>query len=452
MARYALGAPNSPERIQQTTVMWRRNYPDVQMQISSQRLPGEERYWKHWANSRSEGTSFMMASLHAAGTMVQGESDPLRQVLRQMAPPGVTDDSWMSDPIRRQAALDAKGVQMRAGLSPDHFSPENQRARALARFSRLRSDPLYQYTNVMQDREVSVWANGMIPLFWADPQTQVEHRIILRGPKSAIGVDDNDSRRFLAFLPAGIGLRNETGTYYATAKHSVMMEGILRQSQFARHEQGEIIQRMWRLERARLEPSVQLPSSVASLLPKGQPLPYRRVDTPSKTPPAENDALYLVRGWLDQVFPNGGYFHTGEDKWVFTLKPPDVDVPSLEIESLWPTWRVYMRSRPNHPYSDMLAGFQRSKADMTKLVAAVSYCRRIIADKRKQRHNEQCKWLHIAGRNGIGGAGPSGPSSASLPPGPSMPPPPPPPPAPPSAKKRPSSQHISPTKLKPWRY
>ncbi|KAI8586094.1 hypothetical protein BDZ88DRAFT_510011 [Geranomyces variabilis] len=61
----ALGAPGSPERIRQITVMWRRNYPDVQMHIAVPRSLEAEMEWKHWASSRLEG-------MHAAGTMIGG--------------------------------------------------------------------------------------------------------------------------------------------------------------------------------------------------------------------------------------------------------------------------------------------------------------------------------------------------------------------------------------------
>ncbi|KAJ3170339.1 hypothetical protein HDU88_008967 [Geranomyces variabilis] len=76
-AGYALGAPGSPERIRQITVMWRRNYPDVQMHIAVPRSLEAEMEWKHWASSRLEG-------MHAAGTMIGGYSDPQLQVLRQI--------------------------------------------------------------------------------------------------------------------------------------------------------------------------------------------------------------------------------------------------------------------------------------------------------------------------------------------------------------------------------
>ncbi|KAJ3144259.1 hypothetical protein HDU89_008619 [Geranomyces variabilis] len=444
-AGYALGAPYSPERIQQITAMWRRNYPDVQMHIRSR--SDEEYSWKQWASSRAEGTSFLMASLHAAGTIFGGVSDPVRQVLRQMAPPGVTDDFWMTDPVQRQAALDAKGAQMRAGITPEGrarmFSAESQRARALARYLRSPTDSIVEHLSVMEGREVMVWGNGMVPVYWTDPQSIVNYTIILRAPKSAIGVDDNDLRRFLVFLPQGIGLRNETGTYYALQRNSPMMHGIFRQDQFLTHELGPVIQKMWHLERQRIAPTT--PSMFTPATLPGKAPPARRPKEPSQTPPAPNDALFLVCGWLDQVFPNGGYFHTGDPNWTFKLYPADVDVPSLDIESLWSTWRDYMRSQQNHPYSATLAGWQGVTANVTKLLACVATCRRILAEGRKQRHGgTQSKWVRIAGRSG-NGQGPSAPSSSSAappsPPGPSS-----------ASKKRPLSQHGSPTKPKPWRY
>ncbi|KAJ3147331.1 hypothetical protein HDU89_005682 [Geranomyces variabilis] len=458
-AGYALGAPGSPERLQQITVMWRRNYPDVQMHIAGPRSPEAEMEWKHWASSRLEGTSFMMASMHAAGTMIGGYSDPQLQVLRQMAPPGATDDSWMSNPAQRQAALNAKGAQLRAGLPAGFFSAENQRARARARYNRDSADPLIQFTTVMEGREVKIWGNYRFPIFWKDPQSGQDHQIILPAPKAAVGVDDNDQRRFLAFLPEGIGLRNESGTtYYALSHNSPRMHGILRRDQFLAYQKGQkgaIIQRMWQLERQRIAPAAP-PSAVTPTTLPGKEPPSKRpkADEPLPPSPASNDALFLVHGWLNQVFPSGGFFHVGDKTWTVILKPPKVDVPQLEVESAWASWDAYMTSQPHHPYSALFAGWQPSKADATKLVNCVASCRRIIDQGRKQRHGGgQCNWYRITGRNG-NGQGPPGPSSSTSSgghPHPSQPP------LPPSSsssskQKRPLSQHGSPAKPKPWRY
>ncbi|KAJ3178944.1 hypothetical protein HDU87_003213 [Geranomyces variabilis] len=258
-----------------------------------------------------------------------------------------------------------------------------------SRYLREPSDPLAQFTSVLEGREVMVWANTQVPVYWSDPQSGVNHQIILRAPRSAIGVDDNDSRRFLAFLPQGIGLRNETGTYYALEHHSPMVHGSIRQDQFLKHAQGPIIQRMWELERQRLAPATQPQPTFSPATLPGKAPPAKRAKEPPKTAPDANDALFLVRGWLDQVFPHGGYFHTGKADWSLKLYPPDVDVPSLDIESLWLTWTDYMRFQPNHPYSALLASWQPVTSDLTRLMACVAACRRMIAEKRKQ---SQCKW------------------------------------------------------------
>ncbi|KAI8585027.1 hypothetical protein BDZ88DRAFT_456358 [Geranomyces variabilis] len=276
-AEFALGAPGSQARMKQITAMWRRNYPDVQLQLIS-RSGEQEDSWKQWASSCAEGTSFMLASIHAATTLAEGISDQIRQVLQQVAPPSATDDSWMTDAVRRQAALKAKAAQLRANWGPQLLSSENQRALAVARYLRPSSDPLLQYTSVMEGREVAVWADYKIPVYWTDPRTSVNHKIMLSAPAAAVGIDDNDSRRFLAILPRGIGLRNETGTYYASYG-SPMMHGIPPQEGFRDHELGVAVQRMWQLERARLEPAPPL-----SALPAA----------PLSIAPVPNNALTLI--------------------------------------------------------------------------------------------------------------------------------------------------------------
>ncbi|KAJ3169878.1 hypothetical protein HDU88_000520 [Geranomyces variabilis] len=393
-AGFALGAPGSQQRVHQITTMWRRHYPDVQLQLTS-RSREQEDYWKQWARLLAEGTSFMLASMHAAVTVTGGISDSLRQVLRQRAPSGASDDSWMTDAAQRKAALDTKGWQLRASWGPEQFSLENQRTRAVASYPRSRSDPLLQYTSILEGREVAVWANCKVPVYWTDPQTGVNHQVMLSAPMAAVCVDDNDSRRFLTFLPRGIGLRNETGTHYALQRNSPMMHGILRQDQFHLANQGTVIQQMWQLERARIAPTT--PPSAFSVA--GAKPPGRRPSAPLNVAPAPNDALFLVHRWLDQVFPNGGYFQMGNENWTVILRPPHVDVRSLVIESVWTTWGDYMRSQLKHPYSATLAGYGPTRENLNSIIACVAACR-VIVDEGHVRvpGGRECKWLRVAGK------------------------------------------------------
>ncbi|KAI8586095.1 hypothetical protein BDZ88DRAFT_510012 [Geranomyces variabilis] len=273
----------------------------------------------------------------------------------------------------------------------------------------------------MEGREVKIWANYRFPIFWKDPQSGQDHQITLPGPKAAVGVDDNDQRRFLALLPEGIGLRNESATYYALSHNSPRMHRILQRDQFVGYKKGAIIQRMWQLERQRITFAAP-PSAVTPTTQLGKTC--------------------------------GGFFHVGDDTWTVILKPPKIDVPQLEVESAWASWNAYMTSQPHHPYSALFAGWQPSKADATRLVNCVASCRRIVDQGRKQRHGgEQCNWYRITGRNG-NGQGPPGPSSSTSSCGHTHPSQPPLPPSSSSSskQKRPLSQHGSPTKPKPWRY
>ncbi|KAJ3172132.1 hypothetical protein HDU88_006946 [Geranomyces variabilis] len=270
----AVGAPGSPDRINQVRALYKLQLPDIFRHIDDPVAQRDQ--WMQWASALPQGSLYATHSLSAASVAAAaaGQFDPLKGALVPFAPDNALDDSWMNDPVQRQAALDAKGAQMRANLPADQFSSTRQRARRLAR---LRDDPLYHHHAILEGQQVMMHGNGRVVLRWQDPDDGKPITLYIRTSKSLVPTMAGNLWT-VHFLADGIGLRDETGADVIPPGRDVSQasrEGILARKNFKFAEDGDTLLRLWTIERALIEgrPVPSLLSVPAGLAPGPSSLP-----------------------------------------------------------------------------------------------------------------------------------------------------------------------------------
>ncbi|KAI8587304.1 hypothetical protein BDZ88DRAFT_247296 [Geranomyces variabilis] len=248
----AVGAPGSPDRMNQVRALYKLQLPDIFRHNDDPVSQRDE--WIQWASALPQGSLYATHSLSAASVAAAaaGRFDPLKGALVPFAPDNALDDSWMNDPVQRQAALDAKGAQMRANLPADQFSSTRQRARRLAG---LRDDPLYHHHAILEGQQVMMHGNGRVVLRWQDRDDGKPITLYIRTSKSLVPTMAGNLRT-VHFLADGIGLRDETGADVIPPGRDVSQasrEGILARNNFKFAEDGDTLLRLWTIQRALIE-------------------------------------------------------------------------------------------------------------------------------------------------------------------------------------------------------
>ncbi|KAI8916681.1 hypothetical protein DFJ77DRAFT_460876 [Powellomyces hirtus] len=358
-----------------------------------------------WGLALSQGTSLMMSSLQAAALLPAGV-DPLVHVLQFVAPPGVVGNDWIKDPILRQQALQFKGEQLTAGLPPNHFAPKQQQERVLRRFV---NNPIYSFTRVLERRQVIVHQNARMVLRWKDPAER-DHILIVPIHQEAIGVLDNDTERFVTFLPDGIGLLNKKGELLIRPGNS-RTQGVVRRSQFAMVENGDILEQLWASERQLLTgvaPALApgpgwfaAPAAEPIVIPQGEG-PLRKVRQNARVQ-SQGDALWLFQKFLNEEFPEGGVFHTGEEGvFDFTVPCPKGNAGTLVPASIWQMFGEFLERHRNHLYSATLKDWAPGQSrSVLLLMTNIRSLRTIVSSGTKQKRKPggkgtwDCRWYFI---------------------------------------------------------
>ncbi|TPX60186.1 hypothetical protein PhCBS80983_g01889 [Powellomyces hirtus] len=370
------------------------------------------RCWKDaffaWGLALPHSTSLMMSSLQAAALLPAGV-DPLVHVLQTVAPPGVVGNDWMKDPILRQQALQFKGEQLKAGLPPNHFAPKQQQERVLRRFGQDPNDEIYSFTRVLERREVKVHQNARMVLRRKDP-AEKDHTLIVPIHQEAIGVLDNDTERFVTFLPDGIGLLNKKGELLIRLGNS-RTQGVVRRSQFAMIENGDILEQLWASERQLITgfaPALApgpgqfaAPAAEPIVIPKGE-APLCKVRQNARVQ-SQGDALWLFQEFLNEEFPEGGVFHTGEEGvFDFTVPCPKGNGGTLVPASIWPMLGEFLERHRTHPYSATLRDWAPGQSrSVPLLMANIRSLRTVLSNGTKQKRKPggkgtwDCCWYFI---------------------------------------------------------
>ncbi|KAF7720695.1 hypothetical protein EC973_006325 [Apophysomyces ossiformis] len=335
----ALGRPNSPARASQVNYLWKLKLPDLFLHIQ----PTEEEAWRGWASNLAEGTFYFASSLNRAARLIRGRHS-LYNVLQQFRPEDATDDSWMYNEEQRQAALEAKGRQLRGGLAPDFFSPENQRRRALARPVTI------EYTPVIENREIHMQQGDRFVIHWLDGEGLINIR--LRIP--ALTLPNISDTWRVRFLPDGIGIY---GDHYGRVRPrgDGDRQAVFSLQYLHTHARSADLISMWREERSRIE-GVSATRPLISL-PGRRPL--SRHDNPTQArqsgnwwPVDQSDALWLLERYLSQNYPENGYFIIASAEIMEKVRrsPRNRDHNSDDFVA---GFNTFLLQYPDHPYSPL---------------------------------------------------------------------------------------------------
>lgn len=342
---HAEGLLRSAERQQQIRRLYKLRMADMFIHI-----PWEERdRWMEWALSRPKGTSFAASALASAP-----KPDPVANALQMFAPEGATDRSWMDDPNQLQRVLAAKGAHLKTFLPPDFFSSEKQSERVRRRFA---TNPLYQFTRILNGREVIIQANGDMILRWKAPAALVKGAaedqditLKIRLPKSAVPLKEGD-KRSVQFLAHGIGVIDENQRPLSRPGYSAS-EGLMRSADFILHQESQLLQALWNSERRVVAPSRRLIQQTladtlggrtrrASETEAGRKL--FKQQSSEKTlaafrPIRRNDSIWLLQQWLSATYPQGGTFAI-----VDAVEFPDEN-------SMVPSFTAFLNQHLDHPW------------------------------------------------------------------------------------------------------
>ncbi|KAJ3153529.1 hypothetical protein HDU89_000563 [Geranomyces variabilis] len=160
---------------------------------------------------------------------------------------------------------------MRAGLPNQSFQLRESKSSA---YSSLQTpQPLYAHHAVLEGRQVVTQANGRLLLRSQSPENQAVTITILLHKSFVPAITGN--YRTVHFLEGGIGLRDETGRALEPPgqRHGLtLQEGVIPRKKFKYHEQRDVIERIWDLERRRIL-GLPLPPALPPPLPPRAPAP-----------------------------------------------------------------------------------------------------------------------------------------------------------------------------------
>ncbi|KAI9099983.1 hypothetical protein DFS34DRAFT_678955 [Phlyctochytrium arcticum] len=314
-----------------------------------------------------------------AGQMPSG----LRNSLLPFAPADATDDSWMLDPVLKQAAIDAKVTQLVQGQSADHYSPEKQRARVRGIWKRE------EYHPTLEGHEVIITAQGKVQLFWVDPTLPAGNQNVMVTKTNVARSLANklpDDKRLIHFVPQGISFRDQAGQLMTingrpTGRTSIVVPV----SVFDTMDHGEQLRRLWQSELDKIGTVVpqrrpplitQVPATLIPPTTKGRDA-FRHGAKPEALaalalPIRENDAIWLLEKWLETDYPTGGTFNT--------MRPEHF--PEHARDSLLVRFPAFLSSYQNFPYYPLWMSWLRILQNSEEMFTQTfGYC----VNTRKQR-------------------------------------------------------------------
>ncbi|CDH48923.1 predicted protein [Lichtheimia corymbifera JMRC:FSU:9682] len=347
----AEGAPNSAQRHQQLTTLWRLNKPALHIHIGRNAMND----WIKWGLHLVEGASFFASAMRHVGMK---RHHPLHNALQQVAPPDADPEGeWLNDPEALVAAVQRWGTLMRDAYVPhDYYSSENQRQRVAIRWKM--ADNELDYAEVQEGRSIYIPQISAVTIRWQDGQEQRD--LHLTFPKRFIQASEErqDCMRVLRFLPNGIGLDDSTG-------QPVMYQGsttIITLTQLKGFPDRFHLMRLWIQERVRLGDKSALNHAIQS---------YEHIPPFQRRPPLtvthgdnikreflqglyQGDPLALFGDFLDEEFPNGGRVN---------LAKPENQGFFQDTIPLQQRFATFLDKHHDHPHHDT---WEKWNSDITR--------------------------------------------------------------------------------------
>ncbi|KAI8999252.1 hypothetical protein BC832DRAFT_594711 [Gaertneriomyces semiglobifer] len=355
-AEFAEGAPNSAERRKQVNRLWKMRIPDTMMHLTEN---DDESVWKAWALQLKTGKSYMASSIKLAGKLKPGYN-PLLELVAGFEPDDDTAD-WKNDPVRIKQIIKDRMAYVRSKCAVDNWSSEKQRARVLGS-----TDPNFGYFARLEGRQVNVERAGRVTLRWLDGT--VRRKITITVGTESVPLSSDD-KRYVHFLPRGIGLSDQHGMPLVRPGYA-NEEGVFRAADFYWHRDAADLRRLFDQEHQAIDAAAAAPGPAAvppaaggigapepaaggtaaggtqqNVLPTlGQPLLGSRSRLTSLTPPIQaTDAIWLLNKFLSEKYSGGV-------RNLLIAYDDDVFGSDNRFVYMLDYFRVFLDEHSSHPY------------------------------------------------------------------------------------------------------